>query len=67
MEFVYTGGGSTRGGGARTGTGDVRKPTERPSPAICGRAEQPQKYSSVRREGSGTRTVVQVKREGGGG
>ena len=47
------------------GTGDVRKPTGRPGPAGCGRAERPRKYSSVRREGSGTRTIVRGK--GGGG
>ena len=29
--------------------------------------ERPRKYSSVRREGSGTRTVVWGKGEGGGG
>ena len=55
-----------RGGGrTRTGTG-VRKPTGRPGPAGCGRAERPRKYSSVHREGSGTRTVVRGKGEEGG-
>ena len=48
------------------GTG-VRKPTGRPGPAGCGRAERPQKYSSLHKEGSGTRTVVQGKGEGVGG
>ena len=49
------------------GTGDVRNPTGSPGPAGCGRAERPQKYSSVRREGSGTCTVVRGKGEGWGG
>ena len=53
------------GGRTRTGTG-VRKPKGRPGPEGCGRAERPRKYSSVHREGSGTRTVVQGKGGGGG-
>ena len=55
-----------RGGRTRTGTG-VRKPTGKPGPAGCGQAERPRSYSSVRSEGSGTRTVVPGKGEGGRG
>ena len=55
-----------RKGRKRTETG-VRKPTGRPWPAGCGRAEWPRKYSSIFREDSGTRTVVRGTGEGGGG
>ena len=37
------------------------QPTGRPGPAGQGRAERPQKYSSVRRESIGKRMVVQGK------
>ena len=53
------------GQGHRRGLETVMNPTGRPGPAGWGRAERPQKYSSVRREGIGTRTVVRGKGEGG--
>ena len=61
---IGRGGGRTRNGYRKA----FRRPTGRPGPggtSRWGRAGRPLKYSSVRMEGIGTRTVVQGK--GGGG
>ena len=57
------GGGGEKGRGPETS----KQPAERPGPAEQGSAERPRKYSPVRRESRGTRSVVQGKGEGGGG
>ena len=61
---VEQGGG---GGGKGRGPETSKQPAGRPGPAGQGSAERPRKYSPVRRESRGTRTVVRVKGEGGGG
>ena len=55
------------GGGEGRGPETSKQPEGQPVPAGQGSAERPRKYSPVRRESKGTRSVVRGKGEGGGG
>ena len=57
MATEYGGGGGGKDGDQRR----VEQPPGRPGPAGHGRTERSRKYASVRRERTGTSTVVQGK------